>query len=438
MTREMDFQVVISEWLQSKLPDLIERNIDIPLHPKSIVSLIGGRRVGKTYLMYQLIKRLQKDIDRSNILYVNFEHDRLRNLDASDLDEMLKVFYMLSKPREENRIYLFLDEIHVVRDWDRWVRKIFDERLYHIFISGSSSKLLSREIATSLRGRSIDFIIFPFSFKEYLSTIGFSESISEFTPYIKERGKIIGYLKEYLEFGGYPEVVLEKDVDMKVRLLRSYYEAVFYKDILERYNISSPSLMDIFLRYCIDSHSKYVSISKVYKYLKTLGYKVGKATLFDFLRYANEAFIIFPVEIYSYSIRDRKQYPRKIYILDTGMIKALNIDTSIGRLMENAVFIELMRRSEYMKNFEVFYWKDFRQREVDFIIKRGIKVEELIQVSYASGLDEINRREINGLVKAAEELGCKKLSIITWDLTDEIEKEGYKIRLVPIWMWLLS
>ena len=437
MTRERDFRQVVSRWMGVKLPDMVERDIDIPLDIKSIVSIIGGRRVGKTYMMYHTVKRLEKDKSRNNILYINFEDERLRNLDADDLNDMLKVFYEVAKP-EGGDIYLFLDEVQSVRDWDKWVRRIYDTGKYHVYISGSSSKLLSREISASLRGRSIDYIVFPFSFKEFLRVKKVIIEELDRLSYLEERGRIIGYLNEYMEYGGYPEVVLEEDMDIKIRLLQSYYNAIFYRDVVERYNIRSPSLLDIFLRYCIANHSKYISISKIYNFIKSMGYKVGKATLIDYLRYIEEAFFLFPVEIFSYSIKDRKQYPKKIYIVDTGYIKALDIDTNIGRLMENIVYIDLLRRSEYKNRFQIYYWRDRRQREVDFIIGKGISMSQLIQVTYASGLDEIERREINGLVRAGEELGCKNLTIITWDLHDEITINGRRIALIPLWRWLLD
>ncbi len=438
MARERDFQHALSRWMEFRLPHIVRRGVDIPVNIKSIISIIGVRRSGKTYMMYQTIKQLQETIPRNNILYINFEDERLRNLDANDLNDMLKVFYMMGRPVEGREIYLFLDEIHSVRDWDKWIRRIYDMENYRIYISGSSSKLLSREISTSLRGRSIDYIIFPFSFTEFLKTKKIVIERPELLSYLEERGRVIGYLNEYMEYGGYPEVVLEEDINIKTKLLQSYYNAIFYRDVVERYNIRSPSLLDIFLRYCIANHSKYISISRVYNFIKTMGYKVGKATLIEYLKYIEEAFFLFPLEIFSYSIKDRKQYPRKIYIIDTGFIKALNIDTNIGRLMENIVYIDLLRRSEYKNRFQVYYWKDKKQREVDFIIRKGINTTRLIQVTYASGRDEIERGEINGLLKAGEELRCKNLDIITWDLQDEIIINGNRITLIPLWRWLLD
>ena len=437
MMREKDFQYVISKWMASDLPSLVKRNVRLPIKTKPIVSIIGPRRAGKTYIMYQTIKALLENVSKNNILYIDFENERLRNLDANDMRDMLKVFYMLFNPVENEHIYLFLDEIHVVRDWDKWVRRIHDAGKYHIYISGSSSKLLSEEISTTLRGRSIDYVILPFSYTEFLHTRNYHIENVDILGYMEERGRILGLLNEYIEFGGYPEIVLEKDKNIKLRLLRSYYNAIFYRDIIERYSVKSPSLLDTFLRYCLTNHSKYISVSKAYNYIKTLGYKVGKATLIDYLKYAEEAFLLFPVEIYSYFIKDRKQYPRKIYAVDPGIIKALEIDTNMGRLMENIVYIELLRRRLSKHPFQIYYWRDKLQKEVDFLIKRGLNIEELIQVTYASSIDEVSRREIRGLLKAGQELKCRSLRIITWDYEDKRIFDGERIWFTPLWKWLL-
>ncbi|MEM3166679.1 MAG: AAA family ATPase [Candidatus Methanomethylicia archaeon] len=165
--REEDFKIVLSEWYVKILPKLIERELKIPLDTNMIISIIGPRQAGKTYRMYQLIREVSNNVPRSNILYIDFEHERLRNLDANHLEDMMKIFYQIFSPIDDEPIYLFLDEIQNVRDWDKWVRRIYNSNRFKIFISGSSSKLSSREIATTLRGRSIDYVILPFSFREF-------------------------------------------------------------------------------------------------------------------------------------------------------------------------------------------------------------------------------------------------------------------------------
>ncbi len=438
--RDDDFRAVLTRWKVQEIPEMFDREIDVPLDTRKIISIVGPRRAGKTYLMFILIKKLEKRLKKDNTLYVNFEDERLRNLDARDLETMIKIYYELFKPEEDKPIYFFLDEIQNVKDWDKWVRRIHDQGKYRLYLSGSSSKLLSREISTSLRGRNIDIVVFPLSFREFLRVKGieFNENMIKYLE--DKRGKILRYLKEYIEFGGFPEVVLE-DERIKEKILESYYNAIFYKDLVERFRIRNISAFEEFTRYCLSNHAKYMSISKAYKYLKSLGFKIGKAKLLDYLNYYQEIFFIFPLEIFSYSIKDRKQYPKKIYVVDNGLIRASKAETSLSRLMENTVFLELLRRSEFFNKFQVFYWKEYgkaKGKEVDFVLKEGTKVRELIQVTYANTRGEIKDREVNSLIKASKELKAKKLVVITWDYEDAEIIDDRKVEFISIWRWLLS
>ncbi|MEM0243217.1 MAG: ATP-binding protein [Candidatus Aenigmatarchaeota archaeon] len=438
--REEDFKVVLSRWKSFEMPELIEREIKIPLEPTTIVSIIGPRQAGKTYRMLQAIKDLSKIISKENILYVNFEHERLRNLDAKNLEDMMKVFYQIFTPDEKSPIYLFFDEIQNVRDWDKWIRRIYDSGKFRIFISGSSSKLLAKEIATSLRGRSIDFVIFPFNFREFLKAKKFEIGDIKILSYLEERGKILRLAEEFVKFGGYPKVVLTEDYELKEKILESYYEAIFYKDLVERYKLD-PVLLDNFLRYAITCFSKQLSISKIFNYLKSIGLKCSKSTLIKFLKYAEEIFFLFPIEIFSFSIKEKRQYPKKFHVVDNGIIRAIypEAEESFGRLIENCVAIELLRR-KYAKKIEINYWREYGKRdgsEVDFVIKEGLEIKQLIQVTYASNKDEIEKREIRALIKASEQLKCKDLLIITWDYEDEINVENKTIKCIPLWKWLL-
>ena len=222
MHRKDDLRQVISEWFLQELPDTIERDISIPLDTSVIVSIIGPRRSGKTFVMYTIIKKLREHIPMSNILYINFEHEKLRNLDANDLGDMLAIYYEVSKVNRKEKIYLFLDEIQVVSGWSNWVNRIFETKEFHIYLSGSSSKLLSREFSTRLRGRSIDFPVFPYSFREFLRVTGVLIQDPNLLIHSEKRGVIMGALQQYINTGGYPEVVGLKDLGNK--LLRSYID----------------------------------------------------------------------------------------------------------------------------------------------------------------------------------------------------------------------
>ncbi len=258
--------------------------------------------------------------------------------------------------------------------------------------------------------------------------------------YLEERGKILRLTEEYVNFGGYPKVVLTEDTETKEMILKAYYDAIFYKDLVERYKVD-PVLLDTFLRYAISCFAKLVSISKVYNYLKTLGLKCSKSTLIKFLKYSEEAFFLFPVEVFSYSIKSRKQYPKKLYVVDNGIVRVIYHDAekNFSRLMENTVALELMRRKSLKT--EIFYWKEYGKRdgnEVDFVVREGMEVKRLIQVTYASSKEEIEKREVKSLIKASEELRCNELLVITWDYEGDLEAENRRIKCLPLWKWLLT
>ena len=428
---------VLLEWNEKTLPDVIKRDVKITLEPTEIITITGVRRSGKTYLLFYLIKQLLKSLKRSEILYVNFEHELLRNIDAADV----RLFFDVHKELFETKIkYIFFDEIQHVKDWQVLLRRLHDERKYRIFITGSSSELEPKQIAYSLRGRTLNYTIFPLSFNEFLR---FKKYKIEKTKLLLEtyKGKLLKLLKEYLVFGGFPDVVLKKDASEKKKLLSSYFDTILLRDLIDKYPIRNIRLFEDFIKYLLSISSSYFSASKTEKYFKSLGEKCTKSTFVDFLSYAKNCFLVFPVEIYSPKIRSRKQYPVKIYSVDTGFVNFINprFTENKGPLMENIVAINLAREMENSFR-EIFYWKEYgtKGKEVDFIIKQGLKIKQLIQVTYASSKDEINHREISSLIKASKELKCKNLLVITWDYESEEEINRRKIKFIPLWKWLLS
>ena len=423
------------------MPELLRRDIDVPLDGDSIITFVGGRRTGKTYLMFQIIKHLLLNLDKRNVLYVNFEHERLRYLDARDLEDLLRLYYEMMLPDDKNPIYLFLDEIQNVSDWELWVRRVFDQRKFRLFLSGSSSKLLAKEIATSLRGRALSRVVFPFSFHEFLTAKGqeIRDDGLKLMQHLEDRGKIIGYLVEYMKFGGYPEVVLQSENSIKEELLLSYYPAIFYRDLIERYSIKNIKALDLLLKYALSNFAKYASVSKSYNYLKSLGVKVSKRTLLNLQKFAEDVFFLFFVEIFSYGIKRREQYPKKVYCIDPGILNVFTprFSDNFGRQMENLVFIDLKRRQFERQLVEIYYHKS-NGKETDFVLKEGVDVKQLIHVTYARNREEIELREFNGIIKACTELKCDNLVIITWDYGGEEVYKGHRIEFVPLWLWLLG
>jgi predicted AAA+ superfamily ATPase len=425
---------MLGSWLIRELPELVERDYPVKLS-ENIVALIGPRRAGKTYFLFQIVKKLLKDgYKKENMAYIDFEDVRLRALKPKDYGIFIKALHEILQEKS-GRIVLLLDEIQNLHEWQSWVRTLHNSKKYYILITGSSSKLSSKEIATQLRGRYISNLILPFSFKEFLRCKKFEIKHLE-APEVK--GKLLQNLREYLKFGGFPDVVKEDEEKTKVELLRTYKETIFYRDVVERFGIRDVSFLENFLEIMMENFGKYISLSKLENYFKSLELKKSKKTLSNYLRYLEIAFFLFTVEKFGYKTKERVQQPRKVYPVDLGFYRLLpKFSEDIGLLMESLVAIVLYKWKFY-KGLEVFYWKDYQQNEVDFVLKEGLKIKQLIQVTYASGKDEIEKREIKALIKAGKELKCKDLLVITWDYEDESKLENRKIIFKPLWKWLLT
>ncbi len=433
MDRKNDLKLAISDWVNRKLPDVISREVDVPLNSEIIITMVGPRRSGKTYFMYSIIRKLGKNIPESNILYINFEHERLRHMSSYDLTDLISLYYELCNPDDSKPVYLFFDEIQVVQDWSIWINRLFESKKFHIYLSGSSSKLLSLEIATELRGRSIDFLILPYSFREFLKVQNIDIKHPELMIYSENRGLILSALLYYMKYGSYPETLQMEGI--RDKLLKMYMDTIIVKDVGERYKIEPSILTDIFY-YIINNYSKYLSGTKIYNYLKTLNYKISAEKPLQILRDFNEAFSIFTLDVYSRSFKSRKQYPKKVYIVDTGFVHIFLNKMEYGRLMENIVFMELYRRSDSFELFQVYYWREYGKsngKEIDFIVVKNGVINEMINVTYARNEEDIADREIESFKVASEELGSTKKTLITWDYNNPGD-----INCIPLWKWLLN
>jgi len=427
-------KVLLTRWFEFKPPKLIHREFNYSLlNSSSILSIVGVRRCGKTFLLYQIMEKLK--IPRENIVYLNFEDEILYPLAGDELHNLLSVYFENFSPDQGNKIYLLLDEIQNIPNWEKWIRRVYDtQQNIKIIITGSTSKLTGYEIGTSLRGRTITFNLYPFSFKEFLNAKNFQFN-HETIAYSKEKPFLIKHLNEYLEYGGFPQITFEK-IENRNLILQEYYRAIFYRDIVEKYSIRNVKLLDSFLKLIISNTSSLVSFSKAENILKTIGFKVSKSTLIEYMNYLTSCFLCFEVPIFSYKIKDQLQYSRKIYNIDTGLTNAINFKFSkdTGKVYENAVFLELKRRGEE----EIYYWKNRAGKEVDFIIKKGLEPYQLIQV--CSNFDSLHtkEREIKAIISAMEEFKLKEGLVITEDYEENIKVGNKKIRLTPLWKWLLE
>ena len=394
----------------------VERALKLPKINK-IISIIGPRRAGKTWYFYFLCQK------EENPMYVNFEDITFKYLEAKEFFEILKIF---SEIKYEPKA-LFFDEVQNLKNWSTLVRSLYD-RGFKIFVTGSSSKLLPKEISTELRGRTLSYLLLPFSFSEFLKAKNFKPEADIF----EKRGTLLKLLHAYLEEGGFPEVVLSEN---KEKILREYFNEIFYKDFVERHRIKSLEFGRFLFEFCFQNFSKEISFRKIKNFF---GKNVSDTTLYEYIEKLQDTLSVFFLEKCEKSVYLRKSWPKKIYVCDLGLSNILGFEEDIGKKMENAVFLELLRRTNKKPLMEIFYWKDYQQREIDFIIKEGLKIKQLIQVTYASTRDEIIEREIKSLLKASELLKCKNLLCITWDYEGEEKIGGKKIKFVPLWKWLLS
>lgn len=387
---------------------------------KEITVITGIRRSGKSTLMYQMVDSLLKQgVNPEQILFVNLESPKIAK---DSLDDIYKAYRAHINP--DKKAYIFLDEIHRRENWEAWVRSHYDAHSNCKFIiSGSCSYLLKKEYSTLLTGRNLTFEIFPLSFKEFLEfkniTLDFKKLrkgiLLEETKY-----RIQKALKEYLEQGGFPAVFFEEK-EFKTRLLIQYFDDIIYKDIIDRYNLNSQKTKDLAL-YFITNFTSQISLRNLRNALG-LSYEAIK----DYLAYYKEAFLFFTIDHFSYSMKEQKTNPSKIYCVDNGLRNAVSFKFSKdeGRLAENLVHLELKR-----KNNEVYYWKD--KEEVDFIVKRKNNTLFAINVSYTDLLDEKDAKTLLQFKKRF--LKAKELLIITRNT----EKKEKGVTYKPLWKWLLE
>lgn len=422
---------IIAEWLEDKVfPSLAKRDVpDIALERMSeIIAVAGPRRAGKTCYMYQMIQDLlaQGNWSREDILFVDFEDYRLTDFTAVDTDALLTAFQQVAGKAPT---FLFFDEIQQLPGWSRVLRTLHNQNRYRIVVTGSNAGLLEREIATELRGRCRNILMMPFSFPEFLRFHGIPHD--ERTLLTPARGQVLKAFDRYLKEGGFPEVVKKETVSEKRELLQTYYRTIFYRDILERYNVKARTLLEAVMRYSLNTFSDLFSISLFAKELKRHQLPGSKQTISNYLGYLQEVFFLMANDKFSYSPRQRAMNPKKIYLLDTGFsLLSTEFSENRGKLLENAVAVEMFRRQA-----ECFYYKG--RRECDFIVKKGVKPETAVQVCWEL-TSKNEAREFQGLREAMRALNLDEGLILTYDEEKDLTCEGLKIRVMPAWKWLLD
>ena len=428
------FKILLKEFHDSSLPFLIERDLEIDFSIirssiKKIITIIGPRRAGKTYFLFQVMKKLiAGGSDLTDIIYVNFEDERVLPMQAEDLQGILDAYFELY---DKKRPFIFFDEIQNIEGWDKFVRRLNDQG-FNIFLTGSNSRMLSREIATALRGRTLTYELFPFSFAEFLNAKGMAPRVN--LIYGKERHRVRRLYEEYFYSGGYPEICFIEEESTKGKIIQDYFNTIFYRDLVERYHIKNTELLRQWLNTLVVNIASLISFKKIENDFKSRGMKLSRATLSAFARYVEDVFFGFLVDIYSESIRKRQVNPKKFYLIDQGMHNYLTLKFSEnrGRLLENLVFLELRRRQH-----SFCYYKTKGGHEVDFVVIHKEKEEELIQVCHDLTHVETYSRERKALLSGIKELGLKNGLILTQDEKREEKYEDYCLQIMPVWEWLL-
>jgi hypothetical protein len=398
----LDLLKALLEEFQTKLAafsDGTPREAKLPQLPNKISVAIGMRRTGKTYFLLQIIaKLLQDQMPLSRVLYLNFEDDRLYPLNQQQLGQLLDSFYSLYPENHHQECYLFLDEIQNVTGWQLVVRRYFDTKRVRIYLTGSSAKLLSKEIATSLRGRSLATEIWPFSFNEFSAAHQYPALQG---PYGRiSLDTLTLRLRNYLDQGGFPEVI-HFNQEERQQTLQDYVNVVVFRDVIERHNITNITLVRYLVKALLKNVGSLFSVHKFHNDLKTQGIAVGKTTIHHYLSYIEDAYLAFTVPLYSESLRKTHANPRKIYAIDSGLAHACTFGFSenIGHYFENLVYLDLRRAGH-----EVYYYLTKNRKEVDFLSRDLYGKLYLFQVCWNMDDAETQQREMTALKEAEQEL----------------------------------
>jgi uncharacterized protein len=411
----------------------VPRRLKIKTLPGKATVCIGVRRSGKSTYLFQIMDRLrEKGVPRENILYLNFFDDRLHGLTGEALGLVTEAYYSLY-PEKKNAetVYIFFDEIQAVPGWEPFVDRLLRTEQCEVYLAGSSSRMLSKEIATSMRGRALAWELFPFSLREFLDA---KRTPAPGRLSTKNRLLIQKAFAEYWECGGFPEVA-GLDRHLRIKIHQEYFQAVLFRDLVERHDVSHPQAVSDLAHRLVDNTASLYSVNSLTGYLKALGHNVPKASVSEYLEWFEDAFFLFTVRIFDPSLARSKTNPKKIYCIDHALVTSVasGILMNSGHLLENLVFIALRRLSP-----QLYYFRTRSGLEVDFVVVLRDRSRRLVQVC-ESLLDPATRqREIAALAEAMAELGLKSGVIVTRGDEEEIKVKGGKITVTPAWRFLLD
>ena len=431
-------QSIILDFQESSIPSSIPRHLQIHPMPNKACICIGVRRSGKSTYLFQIIQRLlEAGVDRENILYVNFFDDRLHGLQQAGIGLITEAYYGLYPAKKNNeKVYCFFDEIQELVGWELYIDRLMRTEKCEITITGSSAQMLSKDIATQMRGRSLSWELYPFSFHEFLDhkQLSLPSSASNQAVSNKTRLLVQQAFSEYWETGGFPEV-LGLDQKLRIKIHQEYYHALLYRDLIERHDIAHPKAVSDLAYRLIDNIASLYSINKLTGYLKSLGHKVSKTSVGNYLTWFEDAYFLFTVKLFDASLSRSNANPKKIYCIDHAFVSSIssNILLNSGHKLENLVFNVLRRKYR-----RIYYYKTKNGQEIDFIIQADNRSIQLVQVCEDMHDAATRKREISALKTAMKELELECGIIVTRHEEESIEVDSGKIKVVAAWRFCLT
>jgi uncharacterized protein len=420
-------KTIITDNQTRSLPEIWKRTLELPQDTNKIITLVGVRRSGKTYHLFNQIKKLlQQGIPPESILYFNFEDERI-DATTDILDLILQCFQELNPNTDLPRCYFFFDEIQTIPNWEKFITRTYETITKKIYITGSNATLLSQEIASALRGRTISYEVFPFSFRELVWHT--YPSINPKSSFGK--AKLVTLFQQFLHQGGFPEL-LGLDDAIRIKVLQEYFNVMVLRDLIERYSISQTTILKYFCKRIVSNSANEFSVNKIFNELKSQGYKIGKNVLYDYQSFAEAIYLNRLVPKFDESIIKSELSRKKTYVIDQGLGSALDFKLSqdLGRLLETTVGLELIKQGK-----DISY--SHNGTECDFIIKNNKQVIGAIQVALHLEDETTKNREIRGLVNACKRHHLKKGTIICLEHTEEFVADGILIQVHPAWSYFL-
>ena len=401
---------IILDFQEAELTTGVPRRLEVTAVPGKATVCIGPRRSGKSTFMFQLIRKLlASGVPRENVLYLNFFDDRLRHLQRDGLAVVLEAYFSLY-PEKKNaqKVYCFFDELQTVPGWESFVDRVMRTEVCEVYITGSSARMLSREIATQMRGRALSWELFPFSFREFLDFKGLDGD-----GLLSSRRRLLvrHAFDEYSETGGFPEVA-GLDRPLRIKTHQEYWGAMLFRDLIERHDVPHPRAVSDLAHRLVDNTASLYSINRLTGYLKSLGHRAPKSAVSDYLDWFEDAFFLFTVRIFDASLARSNTNPKKIYCVDHALVRSISsgILVNSGHLLENLMFMALRRVTS-----DIFYYRTRTGREVDFVARMPDGSRMLVQVCESLADPKTRQREAAALRDAMAELNLRSSVMVTRD-----------------------